>query len=213
MIQINLLPPELRKKVKRKRVALVLPKVRTLALVLGIGIAVGSVQGALWLTVGVVRWQAARMDRKVQNLSARKLELDRKGAEERMLRDKLWTVGELERPIIWSRKLNDLSDAMVRGVWLSRLSMEKKIVEIPGAGGKKLRQLTRSLILEGHALSMGEGEAATVAQFVKSLKSSASFMTEFSDVTVVSTKAEKLKSVPAMQFALELVFKEKVVLP
>ena len=209
MIRIDLLPPELRKKRKPAFGFPALPSIPSFTLVAGIAGSLAVIQLVLFICIGVAHWESSRAGRKFQGMAALKQTLDQKALLEKQQHDKDWVRGEVLGSLLWSSKLNQLSDAISSGIWLSRISVDARSREVPGPQDTKRTEVSQVLVLEGHALSTGEGEAATVARFVKSLKGSAEFMRDFSDVVVVKTEDEEIAKVPAMKFFLELPMKPK----
>jgi hypothetical protein len=123
----------------------------------------------------------------------------------------------------WAKKLNDLSDSMTSGLWLSSLEYDEKTGEKPAAGGARAptndkgkmaspggvteRTTNRYLILSGYASSMGEQGTSLIGKFIKSLKDNAGFYSDFGDIELGSIKAEKIQDQEVMSFKLTCMFK------
>ena len=122
----------------------------------------------------------------------------------------------------WERKLNDLSDSMIPGIWLTGLQYEEKITDVPrpvsvipsGKRGGEVRQapektVSRYLILSGAASGMGEEGTALIGRFIKSLKDDQAFYSDFSDIELGAIKREKLDDQEIMTFKITCFFRAR----
>lgn len=103
----------------------------------------------------------------------------------------------------WSRKLQTLSNAMVRGVWLRELSL-----------GERHREMARPeklLILIGTAASAKGDQTAVVGRFIRSLKENKEFFTDFVNVELESIKRRSIQSLDVMDFKVICTFREGIV--
>jgi hypothetical protein len=74
----------------------------------------------------------------------------------------------------WSRKLNAISDAVVKGQWLRRITLEKSGLEI-----------------EGSAISRSHNEMTLISSFVDNLKKDPAFSKEFSSIEINAVRKER----------------------
>lgn len=119
----------------------------------------------------------------------------------------------LRRSYRWSKKLEQLSDSMVGGVWLQELSLEERS---PGASAQgavaggvgSLGKKERLLVLLGSVVSLKEDETALVGRFIRHLKENREFFEDFLDVELESIKRRAVQSLEVMDFKIICTFRE-----
>ncbi len=217
MIEINLLPPEIKKK-KRK---IELPDISFLpvaACFLGIIIIVHLFAG---LMTAVRAKALKRLERKWQSVLPSKEEADKIKAELADTRAKMDAIDKLiETRRSWAVRLSDISGAMIPGVWLNKLWLEKRITaqEVPDlkavSGGGAVtaekepqKMMIRTLHIKGSVIAGGGEETAVIGKFIRSLKSNKNFISDFSDIESASIQRAKLKDEEVMDFELICYFK------
>ena len=228
MIEINLLPQEMRKKEPRfKAVEFGEIDLKNLP-VKNIGIAAAAVLIALHAILFVIgsysKSRAAAMSKKYNaimpernNALALKSQID-------LMNRKVAAIDELMVKCFgWAEKLSDLNDSITPGIWLSELKYEERIGERAiqssakqaSATGKNqaLKQSTekvifRYLMISGYASSMGEQGTASIGKFIKSLKDNSGFYSDFNDIELGSIKSEKMQDQEVMSFKLTCMFKQ-----
>ncbi len=185
MIEINLLPPERRKK------TLELPKFPLLPVGMGIlGILV-TVNFTLGLIVGRRNAQIKRLTEEWELNLPSKQQADAISSTINELRTKKEVMDSLiGRRFLWSKKLNLLSDLIPRGIWLTRLSLDEK---------GDLRFLT----LEGVAMPLKGREMVTlVTKFMDALKEDKEFFEGFEAIELGPIKRKKVEKIEVMKFTL-----------
>lgn len=185
MIEINLLPPERRKK------TLELPKFPLLPVGMGIlGILV-TVNFTLGLMVGRRNAQIKRLTEEWELNLPLKQQADAISSTINELRTKKEVMDSLiGRRFLWSKKLNLLSDLIPRGIWLTRLSLDEK---------GDLRFLT----LEGVAMPLKGQEMVTlVTKFMDALKEDKEFFEGFEAIELGPIKRKKVEKIEVMKFTL-----------
>lgn len=90
-----------------------------------------------------------------------------------------------QKRILWSQKLNDISDCMSRGVWLNKISLDQKI-----------------LLIDGSAVSKIKDEMVSVGNFTANLKGKKSFMTGLDGVELGSIQRRQVKAVDLVDFVV-----------
>lgn len=200
MIEINLLPEALR--VKKKRV-LTLPNLPLIPI--GIGIAVFLIIIHLILITGiqVKKMVFSSLNGKFSSLSDSSFSAE---ALEVKLKDVSSKVGIVEN-ILNSRfhmakKLNDLSDSVVSGIWLKDIEVKKE--EVPF----EKRDVKESLAIEGSSIISGAGADGFIGKFVNSLKENASFSADFDEIELSSVERAKIKGTEIMNFVIICHFKK-----
>lgn len=222
MIEINLLPDELRKKqthlqkLDLKSLNLEgLPVVQYAAAVFGVVIAI---QIVLLLIAMYSKNSFAQLDRKYKTILPEKKQVAALNSRLNTLQTKTGAINELMlKRFNWTKKLNDLSDSMTPGIWLTELSYEEKVVEKPVMLKAKTkngpaqmtmeRSVARYLILAGYASSRGEEATAAVGKFIKSLKDNRNFFADFGEIELGSIQSDRIEEQDVMNFRITCLFK------
>lgn len=93
--------------------------------------------------------------------------------------------------IIWARKLNQLSDFLPSGVWITKLSF-----------------LNEKFIIEGSAISQRGEEMVMVGKFTSALKNDSVFAKDFKDIELTSINRRLIKSVEVADFVITASLKD-----
>ena len=180
MIEINLIPPQLRKKEGRGVGILsliALPK-QTLLGVGGLFVALLILIHALSAGMWVIKAVRHVVYKGVwQKMSPDKTTVDSINQEVKDLKSKMSTITDIasKKAFLWSRKLNILSDAMPKGIWIRRISWNNTV-----------------LTIEGSAVSRLHDEISLAGDFVANLKKQEAFAKDFSVVELGSiTRGKK----------------------
>lgn len=132
-----------------------------------------------------------------------KLKADKEKLEAKILvMDKL-----LAQRLLWSRKLNQLSDLMSPQVWLSSLAVisnpTSRMVE-----GKEVQGVSRSLLIRGKTYSnKGEKMVEQVGDFIRRIEEDEPFFKDFVNVELISTEREAIGPAEVMRFEVTCQFK------
>ena len=229
MIEINLLPEELKKKKKRStapagisQISLQdLPFLKIAAIAVG-GVAV--IQLMLFMVSVIYGMNYNALEKNYKEILPKKQEAERLRLRLDSLSKKVVAIDELMvKRLSWAKKLSDLSDSMTPGIWLTELGYYEKLTEItrpvkinllkknsaadttPHVEKVNLRYLT----ISGMASSMGEEGTALVGRFMKSLKSNSDFYSDFSDIELGTITREKVDEQEVMKFNITCLFKTK----
>jgi hypothetical protein len=224
MIEINLLPEELK---KRKRATpkidvtnISLEKIPFIKIALvAAGIVVG-IQVALFGFGIFGRIILGTLEKNYKQVLPKKKEAEQLKSQISNMGKKVSAIDELMvKRFSWAKKLNDLNDSVTPGIWLTQLDYDERIVEKPKAApnvskGHESKVATekvleRYLIISGAASSMGEEGTALIGRFIKSLKENASFYSDFSDIEFASIKREQIAGQEIMTFKITCLFKIK----
>lgn len=194
MIELNLLPAELRK--KRSRIEL--PKIPLIPLALAI---IGSLVLLQLLLGGLIlmcKNQLSRADKIWQDLAPEKVELDSIKLAIKTASRKTRAIEELiKKRLSWARLLNELSSSLTANIWLTDFSYQEKAK-------------AHALTLSGSASVKGDEEATRdIARFIKALKANKNFFKNFEDIELVSMKKSSLAKQELMDFTLSCRFKKK----
>jgi len=228
MIEINLLPEEYRKKdAQAKRMDLAKFNVQNLPLfkIAGAALAVMVAVPVLLFFIGLyARAHLSSMEKRYNQMAPAKVEADALKSEIEMVNKKMQAIDELMvKRFSWARKLNDLSDSVTPGIWLTELSYSEKLTERPVTinikgmkpkGQNDARKtvmekaLEKYLIISGYASGMGEDGTAAVGKFIKSLKDSSAFYSDFSGIELGAIKTDRIEDQEVMSFKITCMFKE-----
>lgn len=224
MIEINLLPEELK---KRKRaepkidvVNINLEKISVLKIAIfaaGVVVAVQIAVFGFGIFGGII---FNSMERNYKQILPGKQEAEQLKAQVSVMNKKVTAIDELMvKRFSWAQKLNDLSDSVTPGIWLTQLDYDERIIERPkavaniskGQEGKVATEkiLERYLIISGAASSMGEEGTALIGRFIKGLKENQTFYSDFSDIELGSIKREQFGGQEIMTFKITCLFKIK----
>lgn len=193
MIEINLLPPELKAKGKTKKIA-VARDAKNLLYLIPVILAVFI---CLHLYLGVVNIFKSTQMRSLKN-KWQGLETKRKILEQ--LKKEYLAVSSdasflqqlLDQRVDWAQKLNRLSLDLPSGVWFTDLS----------AGG-------RDLTLKGSAVSLEKEEMTLINKFINNLKDDPAFFEDFSALELTSYRRKSIGGYDIVDFVLTGTFKSE----
>ena len=102
------------------------------------------------------------------------------------------TLNEItKRDFLWSKKLNELSDIILPGIWFTRIYTDSK----------------NRLILEGSVISKEEEAMASVGKFMKDISEKNSFFKDFDNIKLESVQRENINDRNIVKFIIALYFK------
>lgn len=190
MIDINLVPPHLRKHRKSRVLGTInIP----LEIIIGCGggllllLCVIHI-GLLLVNVGKLahhkglknQWEGMRAERESVDSVVSKMKIFR--SKYRALKN-ISKKGELS----WAQKLNLLSDNLPRGMWFRKIALNDEI-----------------LFIEGSAISKGVSEIASVSRLIAQLKGSDDFMNDFTELELGSIQKRRIKNVEIADFVITM---------
>ncbi len=202
MIEINLLPEELRKKKGLKE--LEIERLAAMPVVLIVIASLIVAQLLLALMIQVKKASLNSLNKKLSSISTLSSETRKSEDELKEALIKIGIVEELTRlRFKWAKKLNDLSDSVVSGIWLRSVNIKKAGLTAQPEGER------RAFVIEGSSLILGEGESRAVGNFVNALKENASFSQNFDEIELTKVERRKIKETELMDFIITPYFKEK----
>ncbi len=199
MIKINLLPKELKKEQKPKKEfsILELPKISPKLFKAGI-YGLSALLGINFLIAASVIAKSASLgslNNKWQALQPNKAQIDRLNLEISSIEKKTVPVKKLmEKRILWAKELNELSNLMPPGVWLTKFFIQKQAGE---KGGYKY-----ILNIEGCAASLYGDEATLIANFVKAIQGNQEFFKYFNEAKLGPMEKAMMDKTPIMNFKI-----------
>ncbi|MDD5450058.1 MAG: hypothetical protein PHO42_05625 [Candidatus Omnitrophica bacterium] len=206
MIKINLAPEEVKKEQKPKTgfefempkldAKFLKPAVYVLAGLIGLHILFGLSIAAKAVSLG-------SLNAKLQRLQPQRLEVEAVDSNIKTVEKTVLPIRQLiEKKVAWAKELNELSDSMTPGIWLTKLFIETQAKD--AAKGEYARVLT----LEGSAASLYGDETALVAKFVKALQTDKDFSRYFSELKLGPMEKGVLENIPVMNFKVYCFFKK-----
>lgn len=190
MIEIDLLPLELRK--KKKILFAQLFKPRPFLIFLGCLLLFHLL---LYAVTAASRISLNKVKRNWQALSFTKSNIVQLKNDLREVNEKIALIDQLiSNRLLWSEKLNRTSDLMIGGIWLNGMSIESE-----------------SLIIQGSAASRTKDEPALIGRFMQNLKDDHSFSRDFAEIELGPIKKRYIMQTEIMDFILICRFKQKIV--
>ena len=206
MIEINLLPEELRKK---EKVALDLPEIPVFKILWVILAIVVSAQILLSIFAVYQTMELIQVKKGVETLAKENREISVRKAETVAMSVQLKEIQALtERKFLWSVLLNAMSDSMTKGVWLRSLSVTTVAADDAGLRKKGSAPKGRTLNLEGSVIGSGQ-ETAIIGKFIKQLKETPQFGELFEDIKLSAINQKKIKDYDVYDFVLIGIFKKE----
>ena len=180
MIEINFLPPE----IKKKKSLPVIPSglaIKIFSTVIGILVGIHVViilimfSGKLYL--GMLNKKVTERRPKSEEITSIRSGI-KKFEEEQAIIDQLFG-----KKLIWAHKLNILSDTIPVGIWLDRLILTDKLFS-----------------LEATAVSLKSDEMKLISSFLDSLKKEPAFYSDFEDLALKSIQRRSIKAIEVVDF-------------
>jgi len=209
MIELNLLPEDMRAARKKKampKVNIKLPKIPIVPLIITAGSIFIAIHLGLFIFHAIQKNRLTSLQAEKQRLMPQEADAQKLRAEVAKLSKKYAVIDSLASGgFLWSSKLSDLSQAVTDGVWLTSLYLQieapdQKAIALSTAGAPVPREV---MVLEGTAVSTMPGEeTAIVGKFIESLKKHQGFFDDFEEIKLSSIERKKLGEVEVMKFTL-----------
>jgi Tfp pilus assembly protein PilN len=212
MLEINLLPEEMKKKVspfaqlnfpifnlQKLPVLSIAAVFAGILVVVQVLVIVMSIYSKVTLNT---------LTKKYDAIAPKKREADLLKAKSDAITKRVGAIDELMgKRFSWAKKLSALSDSMAPGIWLNEMDYDER----PGTDIKTAKGKTSSmpgrLLMNGFAAGSGEQGITLVGKFIKSLKENEAFYSDFSDIELVASKSDKAEGQEVMNFKIGCVFK------
>jgi len=192
MIEINLLPEELRKKKTEPSFNLNIEAEKLKFLIAGgvIGILIFII---ITLSLGsfIRNAQVKELLAREKNFSSKLSKVDSVNKEIAVLKSKMTTLDQLtKRKFLWAEKLNQISDLVLPGIWFTHIYTDTE----------------NRLIIEGSVVSKSEEAMAFVGKFMKNLKDDQMFFKDFSNIKLESVQRKNTEERDVVEFKIALYF-------
>lgn len=188
MIEINLIPPELRK----KKGGLFSDGFNIpLEIIVGCG---GALIGLLviahigLLAINMKKLSAfKKLEAQWSGIATAKANVDVVKADLKEMKARRKAIEEVteKQKIVWSKKLNVISDSLPRGVWLKKISLGEE-----------------AFFIEGSAISRQKKEMINVHSFAAALKKNKDFLKHLVEVEVGSINRRRINKMEIADFLI-----------
>lgn len=194
MIEINLLPEKLRVKKKQSMEISALPFIPIAIAAAGLLIAVQLIL-IVWVQAKQVAFDS--LSKKYSSISSSNLQAMTLDSNLKEISSKVEAVDKLlNSRFQLARKLNDLSDSVVSGIWLKSVDIKK------GQAGNAPGALREALVIEGSSVVSGERADGYIGSFITSLKDNASFSEDFEEIELSKVERAKIRNTEIMDFVI-----------
>lgn len=209
MIQINLLPEEMRKK---ERIRLSLPEVPMRKALIVFFSVLFAIQVSLSIFALAQKDRIGQIKKELVALKAQNTDITLRKAETAFTRARFKEISALTgRDFFWTKLLNDLSDSATKGIWLTNLSLEEIAApQTMDPAQKPRRNESRAMVkvlrIDGSAVGQGQ-ETAFIGKFIKELKENPSLREIFQDVKLSNINQKKIREADVYDFSLSCIFR------
>lgn len=217
MIELNLLPEELKGK-KGKRIGA--SDIPVIPIAVGITALMVAIQISIVSFISLSKGQLETLEKTWSGLAPKKKEFAEIKERISSIQKKIKAIeGLIEKRLSLAGILNELSDSMTASIWLSELSFDEKKVADGGFLSRKTKgkkgapgsasenHIIRTLSITGSAAGTGDEATSYVARLIKSLKDNRNFFKHFDDVELVSITKGSTAGAAVMNFKLVCRFK------
>ncbi len=190
MIEINLLPD----KYKKREIQLPdLGELKIVPIIIGVVGFLVSLYLILTIISTVKSKTLNKLNTEWQSISVQQQEAAKLKGEKEKLEKKADLIDSLiANRLLWSKKLNQLSDLMIDGIWLESLILDE-------------REDKQVLILKGNAVSRKKEESALIVEFIQKLQQDKEFFSDFEGkIEPGSITSQRIGETEVKQFSLIL---------
>ncbi len=194
MIEINLLPERLRKRRRSSSVEILqLPTEMIIGLIGGLACLLVVVHLILLITTIGTKVKLSASLKQWQQLSPARQKVDGVKKEINSIQEKMKYIVSLkvDKKISWAKKLNLISDNIVRGAWLTKVYFAEGILKI-----------------EGSAVSKKGEEMINVGRFAANLKEDKSFFSDLKNLELTLIQRRNIKTIEVVDFVITVGVKE-----
>ena len=207
MIEINLIPPEMKKKPSQFSAidfsGFDITSIPVLKISAVISVSLIVLQIIIFLAAVLLNAELGSANKKYDSISSEKEEADALKAKVADINKRSKAIDELVvNRFSWAREMRLLSDSVTSGIWLSELSYD----EVFSSGSRKTT-MPGAILISGYASGVGEKGTAMIGKFIKSLQDNKSFSSAMASVDLISTKSDKVDSQDVMGFRIRCPFK------
>lgn len=195
MIEINLLPEEMRKR-RSSSFKLDLEIVDRVKFLAG-GIALGAlILLVIIFSIGssLRKKQIIRLVAEEQKFDPQRSKVEKVDKEISVLKTKINVLREItKRKFLWAEKLDEVSDLVLPGIWFTKIYTDSE----------------NRLIMHGSVISKKEEAMASVGKFMKNIREHRSFFEDFSDIKLETVQRKSIDGRDVVDFKIALYFKDQ----
>ncbi len=194
-----------------------IPEIPSLHIIIGVVGLVIIIHLAFTVSINIKAKALKRLQNRWNEIAPANEEADRIIKELTTMRRRIDAIDALiQKRISWAKKLSDLNDAIIPGVWLNRLWIERKVIyhnataegaEAPAETSGSDKTIIKTLHLNGQVIASGGEETAAVGKFMWSLEHNDGFFAHFSEIETVYMQQSKVEDTEVMDFELVCYFK------
>lgn len=199
MIEVNLLPVQMR---SRKREQAGIPSLPIMPIAASIVAFLVLLQVLLFLMAQVKGATLSSLKKKNEKIKTANVEAVKLDESVKVLSSKVDVIDKLRSSRFnLAKKLNDLSDSLVPGVWLRSIDVKKgEATAEPGI----LKEL---LVIDGSSV-VTDGKEDAIGKYVNSLKDNTSFSGDFDEIELSKVERKKIKNTEILDFIIICHFKK-----
>ena len=174
------------------------------------GLGIGGILLAFFLfLLAIVGYQESalkRVEEELNGLDAVRQEMKQLKKDLRFLQDHSSTAeGLMKHPLLWSRKMNQVSDLLRAGIWLTKLELQRRSISTE----KQEIKEGVALFIQGRVYSRDREEAAVVGKYISALKGNEDFFKDFEYIHLENIQSRPLGAVSVSEFTLVCPLKAK----
>ncbi len=203
MIELNLLPEEL-KKVKER--TLELPDMPVMSIMLGLTVVLVSLHLILFLFVSNGKNLTVTLQKKWEQMQPQNAKTEEVARELSELENRGGAIRKIAKPKLkWTEIFSGVNRAIISNVWLSEMDVRysQEIKE-----GQLGDVMPLSLDITGYALGYSEEATSSVAKFITSIKNEEGLSGYFQEIELQSMRNRNLAGEEVMLFKLGCSFKK-----
>ena len=189
MIEINLVPDHLRRKRKSSLTNKInIPKESLIGLAGGLLAILFIIHLSLFILTLLNSQSYTQLRKQGQQLQLGKTKIDQIIKDLRDLQQKAKSIEKIDthENLLWSKKLNEISESIPRGVWLRKISLKDNVFTI-----------------DGSSVSKDNDQILYVHTFVNNLKNQPEFLKHFIEFEIDSIQRSKTQMVDLVDFSIK----------
>lgn len=200
MIEINLLPVQMR---ARKREQMKLPALPIIPVAIGVVGVLVALQVLLFLVVQIRSASLGSLKKQNLKITAKNAEAVNLDKTVKEISSKVEIADKLKNSRFnLAKALNDLSDSMISGVWLRSIDVKK------GESSSEPGILREVLVIDGSSIVSDGGGDSSIGRFVNSLKDNVSFSDYFDEIELSKVERKKIRNTEILDFIIICHFKK-----
>ncbi|MFH1394941.1 MAG: hypothetical protein ABIH09_02155 [Candidatus Omnitrophota bacterium] len=201
MIEINLLPKELR---KVKKVTVQIPNIPILPVAAGVLAVLVAVYGGLDVAVLKKKQDLGALDEKWRLMEPQREKTGRIIAEIAANEKKVSAIRKIAKPKLnWTKLLLGLNESIIPNIWIADLGLQAHV-----HANKKSKDVN-CLEIGGYALGNSEQATLLVAKFINNLEENKNFSDYFERIELRNINKREIKDEEVMMFKLDCYMKNR----